>query len=65
TGKDDNRQNMFAKPLNENYEDELAEMLKEKAKISKLERMVANMERRLNDDNRNRYRPNMGRRLNN
>ncbi|CAB4486085.1 unnamed protein product [Rhizophagus irregularis] len=65
TGKDDNRQNMFAKPLNENYEDELAEIFKEKAKISKLERMVANMERRLNDDNRNRYRPNMGRRLNN
>ncbi|GET53753.1 hypothetical protein GLOIN_2v1846315 [Rhizophagus irregularis DAOM 181602=DAOM 197198] len=64
-GKDDNRQNMFAKPLNENYEDELAEMFKEKAKISKLERMVANMERRLNNDNRDRYQPNMGRRLNN
>ncbi|GBC25359.2 hypothetical protein RIR_jg41173.t1 [Rhizophagus irregularis DAOM 181602=DAOM 197198] len=64
-GKDDNRQNMFAKPLNENYEDELAEMFKEKAKISKLERQVAIMERRLNNDNGNRYRPNMGRRLNN
>ncbi|CAG8778162.1 11261_t:CDS:1, partial [Rhizophagus irregularis] len=65
TGKDDNRQNMFAKPLNENYEDELVKAFEEKAKISKLERLIANMERRLNSDNRNRYRPNTGRRLNN
>ncbi|CAB4492631.1 unnamed protein product [Rhizophagus irregularis] len=64
-GKDDNRQDMFVKLLNENYEDELVKAFEEKARISKLEGLVANMERRLNNDNRNRYRPNMGRRLNN
>ncbi|GET67242.1 hypothetical protein RIR_jg11329.t1 [Rhizophagus irregularis DAOM 181602=DAOM 197198] len=36
-GKDDNRQNMFAKPLSENYEDELVRAFEEKARISKLE----------------------------
>ncbi|PKK60188.1 hypothetical protein RhiirC2_819156, partial [Rhizophagus irregularis] len=64
-GKDDNRQNMFAKPLNENYEDELVKAFEEKAKISKLEGLVSNIERRLNNDNRNRYRSDIGRRLNN
>ncbi|CAB5392400.1 unnamed protein product [Rhizophagus irregularis] len=64
-GKDDNRQNMFAKPLSENYEDELARAFEEKARISKLEELVSNIERRLNNDNRNKYQSNMGRRLNN
>ncbi|EXX67813.1 hypothetical protein RirG_110950 [Rhizophagus irregularis DAOM 197198w] len=64
-GKDDNRQNMFAKPLSENYEDELVRAFEEKARISKLEGLVSNIERRLNNDNRNRYQSNMGRRLNN
>ncbi|GBC25715.2 hypothetical protein RIR_jg16879.t1 [Rhizophagus irregularis DAOM 181602=DAOM 197198] len=36
-GRDDNRQNMFTKPLNENYEDELVKAFEEKARISKLE----------------------------
>ncbi|CAB4495649.1 unnamed protein product [Rhizophagus irregularis] len=62
-GRDDNRQNMFTKPLNENYEDELVKAFEEKARISKLEGLVSNIERRLNNDN-NRYRSNMGRRLN-
>ncbi|GET55921.1 hypothetical protein GLOIN_2v1804155 [Rhizophagus irregularis DAOM 181602=DAOM 197198] len=53
--RDNNRQNMFAKPLNENYEDELVKAFEEKARISKLEGLVSNIERRLNNDNRNRY----------
>ncbi|CAG8742137.1 17000_t:CDS:2, partial [Rhizophagus irregularis] len=52
-GKDDNRQNMFAKPLSDNYEDELVKAFEEKARISKLEGLVSNIERRLNNDNRN------------
>ncbi|CAB4473761.1 unnamed protein product [Rhizophagus irregularis] len=64
-GRDDNRQNMFAKLLNKNYEDELVKAFEEKARISKLEGLVSNIERRLNNDNRNRYRPDVGRRLNN
>ncbi|CAG8759122.1 15838_t:CDS:2, partial [Rhizophagus irregularis] len=51
--RDNNRQNMFAKPLNENYEDELVKAFEEKARISKLEGLVSNIERRLNNDNRN------------
>ncbi|GET58730.1 ribonuclease H-like domain-containing protein [Rhizophagus irregularis DAOM 181602=DAOM 197198] len=64
-GKDDNRQNMFAKPLSDNYEDELVKAFEEKARISKLEGLVSNIERRLNNDNRNRYQSDRGRRLNN
>ncbi|CAB4484818.1 unnamed protein product [Rhizophagus irregularis] len=63
--KDDNRQNMFAKPLSDNYEDELVKAFEEKARISKLEGLVSNIERRLNNDNRNRYQSDRGRRLNN
>ncbi|CAB4425439.1 unnamed protein product [Rhizophagus irregularis] len=58
TRKDDNRQNMFARPLNKNYEDKLVKAFEEKAKISKLEEQLLNIERRLNNDNRNRYQSN-------
>ena len=39
------RKNIFAKPLNENYEDELTKTFKEKMRINRLERRLQNMER--------------------
>ena len=50
--------NRFAKPLNENYEDELVKAMEEKMRINQLERQIQNMERRLNNRNRQRTQTN-------
>ncbi|RGB35235.1 hypothetical protein C1646_759627 [Rhizophagus diaphanus] len=52
-----NQTNIFAKPLNENYEDELVKAT-EGLKISRLERQVQNLKRQMNNrgNNRNQQR---------